>query len=361
MASRRRTAGLSVAAGLLPAILWGLGCGSVSAETSTPPPSEQLHRQLGSYKHRIVYETFRDGNWELFIMNADGTHPVNLTRTPDVDELYPKASPDGMKICFQANEGKGAAKVRNIYYMNVDGSGRVKVVENGRDPCWTPDGKCIVYLKGRPGPYTNDHSANKGLFFYDLATGKHTPHVNPDIERVLCIGMSPDGRWFTATAAGGLGYSFSIMCFQADGTKHFDLLASDPNTHKWQCRPDISADGKRLSYAKARGLPPEKIFAIEQADIDLDSPTPHLSHLRHVVTVQDPLEVYHADRSPDGRYIAFSRGPKEPSKMKPQRAVVAVEAPGWDICVADANAVDVWTPLTTDGLSNKEPDWVFVK
>jgi hypothetical protein len=44
-----------------------------------------------------------------------------------------------------------------------------------------------------------------------------------------------------------------------------------------------------------------------------------------------------------------------------QRAIVGVKAPGWDICVADANATDVWMPLTNDGLSNKEPDWVFVK
>jgi Tol biopolymer transport system component len=325
------------------------------------PNSDELLRQLKTYRHRVIYETYRDGNWELFLMNADGSNPVNLTRTPDCDELYPKASPDGTKLCFEADEGKDAAKVRNIYLMNIDGTGRTRIVENGRDPCWTPDGKSIAYMKGLPGPYTTDHSANKGLFFFDLATGKHTPHVNQQIERVLCLGMSPDGQWFTATAAGGLGYSFAIIAFQAHGTKHFELLGSDSPTHRWQCRPDLSPDGKKLAYAKARGQPPDKVFAIEAADIDLTAPAPKLSDLRHVVEVPDPLEVYHADWSPDGRYILFSRGAKEPSKMKPQRAIVAIQAPGWDICVADANALNVWAPLTTDGLSNKEPDWVFVK
>ena len=63
---------------------------------------KELLEKLKDYKHKIVYETNRDGNWELYVVNADGTDPVNLTNTKDVDELYPKPSPDGTKICFVA-------------------------------------------------------------------------------------------------------------------------------------------------------------------------------------------------------------------------------------------------------------------
>src|ERR1700686_746027 len=77
-----------------------------------------LLAELKGYQHKIVYESNRDGNFELYICNADGSNPVNLTRTPDIDEVYPKPSPDGTKICFAADEGKGPAKTRNIYYMN---------------------------------------------------------------------------------------------------------------------------------------------------------------------------------------------------------------------------------------------------
>src|SRR5438874_13814151 len=86
--------------------------------------TKELLRELKSYRHKLVYETNRDGNWELYLCNADGSNPVNLTRTPDVDELYPKPSPDGSKICFVADEGKGYAKAGNIYYMNSDGTSR---------------------------------------------------------------------------------------------------------------------------------------------------------------------------------------------------------------------------------------------
>ena len=68
------------------------------------------------------------------------------------------------------------------------------------------------------------------------------------------------------------------------------------------------------------------------------------------------------DRCSD-KYIAFSHGPKATKKsikgLLPE--FPGVEAPGWNICVADAAHRDRWVMLTTDGKSNKEPDWVWVK
>jgi TolB protein len=331
-----------------------------SAWAEDAAQSSALRDELKACKFKIVYETCRDANWELFRIDADGSNPVNLTRTLGVDEMYPKASPDGTKICFVADEGRGKDRDRSVYCMNADGSDRFEVAHHARQPCWSPDGKTIAYLKGRPGPYTTDHAATRGLFFYDLATKKHTPHVNGDIERVLCISWSPDRNWFVATAAGGMGYGFAIIAFQADGLRHGELLASKKAS--WQCRPDFSPDGKKIAYAKAVGESgPDKLFAIEVAGIDLSGTAPKLTDRQHVVTASWPTELYHADWSPDGKYIAFSRGPREMNRMKPQRAIVGIQAPGWNICVARAGDTNVWVALTADGMSNKEPDWVLAK
>src|SRR5438552_490996 len=118
------------------------------ADDKSSEPSPDLLSELKTYPHKLVYETNRDGNFELYVCNADGSQPVNVTRTPDIDEVYPKPSPDGTRICFVADEGKGDAKVRNIYYMNADGSGRTKVADNAREPCWNGDSSKIAYLKG---------------------------------------------------------------------------------------------------------------------------------------------------------------------------------------------------------------------
>src|SRR5947208_1416607 len=94
-----------------------------SAAHSDDQPADgarDLLAELKNYRHKIVYETNRDGNFELYLCNADGSNSVNLTNTRDVDELYPKPSPDGTKICFVADEDKGEARIRNIYYCNSD-------------------------------------------------------------------------------------------------------------------------------------------------------------------------------------------------------------------------------------------------
>src|SRR4030043_149367 len=98
-----------------------------------PSPSSEIN--LKNIPFKIVYETFRetDGkeNWELYIMNADGSNPVNLTQTPDLDEMYPHASGDGAKLCFVVDEGTDRRdKVRSVYYMNMDGTQRVLVARH---------------------------------------------------------------------------------------------------------------------------------------------------------------------------------------------------------------------------------------
>ena len=71
-----------------------------SADNNPAEGSSELLSELKSYPHQVVYETNRDGNWELYLCNADGSHSINLTRTPNVDELYPKPSPDGSHLAF---------------------------------------------------------------------------------------------------------------------------------------------------------------------------------------------------------------------------------------------------------------------
>ena len=136
-----------------------------------------------SIPFKIVYESLRkEGdkqNWELILINADGSNPVNLTKTPDVSEIYPHASPDGTKVCFEANEGTDKSNmVRSVYYMNLDGTNRVKVAHNARQACWGPDGQTIAFLKSEFDRYNYSDYATKGVYFYDLKTGKTTEHSN---------------------------------------------------------------------------------------------------------------------------------------------------------------------------------------
>jgi Tol biopolymer transport system component len=309
-------------------------------------PSPRAELDLKEVAFKIVYETYRETegrqNWELYLMNADGSNPINLTNTPDVDEMYPHASGDGTKICFVVDEGVGRRKVRSVYYMNVDGTGRFKVAGNARQPCWSPDSKKIAYLKGEYERYSDRPYATSDLIIYDLQTGKHTPHPNKTLHHIYAICWSPDGNWFLAAVVGGMEYSDAVLAFEANGTKLFDL--------GWWgvkgCRPEFNFDGKKIVWG-------ETDWNLCLGDIDLTGRAPRVTNIHDVVRCLRKSKVYHVDFSPDGRYIAFSYGPFNGAQQ------VGGKARGWDICVGDMSGK--WVKITSDGNHNKEPDWVPIR
>jgi len=319
--------------------------GSQSADESQLPqePCDKSEIDLKAIPFKITYETYRetDGkeNWELYLMNADGSNATNLTQTADVDEMYPHVSPDGTKVCFVVDEGVARKKVRNVYYMNIDGTGREKVADNARQPCWSPDGKTIAYVKGEYERYTIRAYGTKGLFFYNLATGKHEQHPNGDLHHIYNICWSPEGKWFVASVSGGMGFDLSIIAFETHGTAVFDLAKYGIKG----CRPDLSSDGRTIGWAEISEVD------VYIADIDLTLSLPRVVDLHGVVKCEKGYFVNHTDFSPDGRYVAFGYGPKA-------NYSVGNKTPGWNICVSDLSGK--WVQVTTDGKHNKEPDWV---
>ena len=109
---------------------------------------------------------------------ADGSSVVNLTNTPDVDEVYPKVSPDGTKIVFCADEGTGEQKVRNLYVMDIDGKNRTKIADNSREPCWSGDSTKVAFLRGELDKFT------------PVWLAQRTAELIPNAEYVLVPGGS---------------------------------------------------------------------------------------------------------------------------------------------------------------------------
>ena len=67
---------------------------------------------------QIAFMSLRDGNWEIYEMNADGSGLWNLTSSP-ADDAIQSWSPDGSKIAFATNRDGNW----EIYVVNADGSG----------------------------------------------------------------------------------------------------------------------------------------------------------------------------------------------------------------------------------------------
>ena len=84
---------------------------------------------------KIAFDSDRDGNAEIYVMDADGSNPVRLTSNATSDRL-PAWAPDGSKIAFDSDRDGN----REIYVMDADGSNQVRLTSNAtpdRRPAWS--------------------------------------------------------------------------------------------------------------------------------------------------------------------------------------------------------------------------------
>jgi len=293
---------------------------------------------FSSISHKIVYESFRNGSYDLYITSADASWRRQLTDTKNMHEMYPKVSPDGKLIAFSVDTGEGRARRRDLYLMKIDGSGRKLLSRDSREHCWSPDGRYIAFVKSESARrFSGESWATKGLFFYDMQSGQVTEHANKKLEHLYNLCWSPGGKYITATVLGGMGFRHTDIAIEAWGSKYFQLGIVG-------CRPEFSPDGKKIGWGQS-----DRDFRIAKIDFSRRPPVSQ-KDIVGIIQVTKGYEVYHLDWSPDGRYIAFSCGPDG------EQAVGGM-APGWNICILELST-GRWLNITWDGNHNKEPDWV---
>lgn len=203
---------------------------------------------------KIAFTTNRDGNNEIYVMNADGTSPVNLTRNPG-DDNYPAWSPDGAKIVFTSNRDGN----NEIYVMNADGSNPVNLTKspaNDIKPVWYTEGGLltstsrILFASDRSGHsqiytmntdgsnvvdlskntandsspdvlftggkivFTSDRDGNQEIYVMGL-DGSNPANLTQNAAADVQPAWSPDGKWiaFVSNRSG----SNQVYIMTADG------------------------------------------------------------------------------------------------------------------------------------------------
>jgi Tol biopolymer transport system component len=337
-----------------------LSCSAGVTACVAANPETPLRRELESLPYKIAYECYTNDNWEIFVMNADGSNPVNLTGTPKQQEHYPQTSPDGKRVCFSVDEGEGREAVRSLWVMDLDGKDRKKLADQAREPFWRPDSRAVGYLPQEYPKFNVIDYYTKGMVFHDLTTGRTEPHVNhAKLHHLYNPCFAPNGKWIVSTVHAGMGFDHAILLIEAKGDRIINLKIPG-------CRPCLSPDGKQIAW----GSGDHELVA---APLDLDAETPAVGPWR--LRIQDATnEIYHVDWSPDSRFLSFSRGPAskgdptKPGTFQAACEIVGVYAPGWDLCVVSAERSGVLNLnqateadvllATRNGCSNKESAWI---
>jgi len=199
----------------------------------------------------IVFHSDRDGNWELYRLDAAGGTPVRLTNDPAID-MAPTRSSDAVWIAFQtnrnglwdiykvdalgenltqltANAGNnldpmwstpcGSEQIAfqsdrdgnwEIYIMDGNGNGQMRLTDDpapDEDPFWSPDGMYIAFQSRRNGNwdiYVVDVTGTDLIQLTNDPADEVDPVWSPD-GQYIAFRSNRDGEWHTYVmpAAGG--------------------------------------------------------------------------------------------------------------------------------------------------------------
>jgi Tol biopolymer transport system component/serine/threonine protein kinase len=100
---------------------------------------------------RIVFSSNRSGSRELWVCDAEGANPVQITHFGGPVAGTPRWSPDGRQIAFDARPDGNA----DIFVVNPEGGGLRRLTQlPGEDarPEYSTDGKFIYFSSNRSGP-----------------------------------------------------------------------------------------------------------------------------------------------------------------------------------------------------------------
>ncbi len=227
--THKNAALLAVAGSLFLIIIGSLALGQTLQPASATYPGAN---------GKLALVSSRDGNNEVYEMNADGSDQMRLTNTAAA-EYAPKWSQDGSKIAFESvRDGNG-----EVYVMNADGSSQTRLTFNNAtdgDPAWSADGSKIAFVSDRSGSsqvYVMNADGSSPTQLTTLGSNSG-PTWSPDGTRIA----------FNSSRAS----SWDIYVMNADGSGQSRLtftLALIPGTNT---NPDWSPDGAKLAFASAR-------------------------------------------------------------------------------------------------------------
>jgi len=196
---------------------------------------------------RLVFVSHRDGNREVYVMNlkdalrgADSSRLINLTRD-EAPDWQPVWSPDGDRVAFSSYRDENW----EIYVVHTDGTHLVRLTEHSESdfsPAWSPDGKKLLFVSRRHG--------DADLFIVDTGTGERTQLTEGKLDQYDPC-WSPDGEWIAFVTQ--IGDQSDVFVMRADGSDPVNLTNS---AYANDFQPTWAPDSEWLlfvSYTAAEG------------------------------------------------------------------------------------------------------------
>ena len=195
------------------------------------------------FEPRIVFASNRDGDWDIYSMDANGDKLAQLTNHPASDE-YPACSPDGRRIAFTSERGL----THDLYVMDSDGDNVIRLTQDNffeSRPSWSPDGTRIAFgsfrvVVGNSEIYAMDADGNNLIRLANHKWHDVVPSWSPDGSKIA----------FVSARDGAFNTPWHIFVMNADGTGRRNLTGDTHLRDNWG--PSWSPDGREIAFSSRR-------------------------------------------------------------------------------------------------------------
>lgn len=220
------------------------------AKKALLPKFDNTPSTLENFSGKVVFVSEREGNPQIYTMNADGSNQLRLTNNKSY-EIMPVFSPDGSKIAFVSDRDGNP----EIYVMNADGTNQTRLTNDASydySPSWSADGSKIVFISNREAVvpsednivvkmtykiYTMNADGTEQKKINDLTIDDESPKWAPDGSKILFVSKR--------------GGNPEIYTMNTDGTNTTKITTS-----KYSIMPSWSPDGSKIVYrANENGNP----------------------------------------------------------------------------------------------------------
>jgi Tol biopolymer transport system component len=270
----------------------------------TMAPGENMMARFAPNGRTIVFQSNRDGNWDIYRAYADGSQPVRLTNDTAADES-PCVSPDGRWIAFARTQDKGRASeqaaAREIYIMEAQsGNGLISISRHQADdwnPVFSPKGDRLAFVSDRDDVRVVDlHERQSDVFLFSLSDSSLTRFSQGFGDKSAPC-FTPDGA--SLVYINNVNGAFEIFEQRLNSAQPNNLLSKSGSIERSspgkpsKGGPQISPDGKRIVYFEKRG-PNLDLFIFDREK----------NHVQRLTC--DPATEAFPVFSPDGNEIFFT-------------------------------------------------------